>query len=164
MTPEILEWAGKAITRHGILRVGRTLELGSYNVNGSLRQFFTGTYVGVDQTPGPGVDVVAKVQDLGPEWSQRYDTVVCTEMLEHDLEFWDSLQRMYKSLYKGGYLILTTCGFDAALHDYPSDFYRFTTDAIDGLLTWAGFKVIEVKEFLVGNQAPWDTIVAVGRK
>jgi hypothetical protein len=38
----------------------RVLEMGSYNVNGSVRDMFAlaGRYVGVDLVEGPGVDLV----------------------------------------------------------------------------------------------------------
>ena len=36
----------------------RALEIGSANVNGSVRSNFTGPYLGIDLAPGPGVDLV----------------------------------------------------------------------------------------------------------
>ncbi|MDB0050250.1 hypothetical protein N9F31_02215, partial [Pseudomonadales bacterium] len=41
------------------------LEIGSYDVNGSIRSLFNAqNYVGVDLVEGPGVDVVAGGQSL----------------------------------------------------------------------------------------------------
>lgn len=59
------------------------LEIGSLNLNGSIRQFFEQCqYVGVDVGPGPGVDVVSKGEDL--TYSSRLFDVVCsTECFEH---------------------------------------------------------------------------------
>ncbi len=164
MTPEIIAWAREAIERHDIDRRGWTVEFGSLSVNGSLRQFFAGPYHGIDQVSGPGVDRVMRVAEIGKEWWDTADTVVCTEMLEHDLTFWVTLDRAYEILHADGYLLLTTCGYGAAVHDYPSDYYRFTTNALHDLLKRAGFKNVEVGELLRGNQAEWHTITAVGRK
>ena len=42
------------------LKLGKCLEIGSYDVNGTTRNVFEHTtdYVGVDLTAGPGVDLV----------------------------------------------------------------------------------------------------------
>ncbi|MEO7251905.1 MAG: hypothetical protein ABIW30_04775, partial [Arenimonas sp.] len=54
----------------------RILEIGSYNVNGSIRQFFQGsTYVGVDLTEGPDVDVVCE-GDKVADPDETYDLTV----------------------------------------------------------------------------------------
>ena len=63
--------------------VDSVLECGSYNVNGSVRDLFTAReYVGLDWRPGPGVDVVSLVHEYQP--GRMFDTVISTEMLEHD--------------------------------------------------------------------------------
>lgn len=62
----------------------RVLEVGSLNINGTVRDFFTDCdYIGVDVAPGPGVDVVAHGEDLRyPTGS--FDTVVSAECMEHN--------------------------------------------------------------------------------
>jgi hypothetical protein len=64
----------------------RVLEVGSLNINGTVRDFFTGCdYTGVDVASGPGVDVVALGQDVDyPDRS--FDTVVSAECMEHNPE------------------------------------------------------------------------------
>lgn len=156
MTPEILTWGETVISRYRLADTS-VLELGSFDVNGSLRQFFTGPYLGVDQFDGPGVDRRMTVDQIPDDWA--FDTVVCTEMLEHDLTFWVSLQKMASVLHSGGFLILSTCGIAFPRHDYPSDYYRFTTDALTDLLNRFGFDVLETKQL---QQYP--TVVAVGRR
>ena len=47
-----MEW-GKRIIAARKLANKTVLEVGSVNVNGSLRELFTGPYLGVDLRPGP---------------------------------------------------------------------------------------------------------------
>jgi hypothetical protein len=167
VTPELLHW-GKEAVRRFCNTEGYTLEIGSRNVNPSLgtyRQFFTGPYIGVDQEEGFGVDFVSKVVEIPSfAWAEDFDTLVCTEMIEHDLLYWRSINHATVCLKEGGTFVLTTCGFGAAYHPYPNDYYRFTMDAIKGNLEWWGYEVLTCGELLQGNQAPWHSIVAVGRK
>lgn len=82
------------------------IEIGSRDVNGSIRGLFNGAlYVGLDIAPGPGVDVVAD----GREWLPRrcVDTVVCAEVLEHCEEPEAIVRNASQMLVKGGRLILT---------------------------------------------------------
>jgi hypothetical protein len=60
-------------------------ELGSRNVNGSVRSLFASasSYVGIDTQPGPGVDIVADASHWRPEDKSLFDTVISTESLEH---------------------------------------------------------------------------------
>jgi hypothetical protein len=60
------------------------LEVGSLNINGTVRDFFHHTtYVGVDVAEGPGVDVVALGQDLTyPDNS--FDVAISAECFEHN--------------------------------------------------------------------------------
>ncbi len=61
----------------------RVVEIGSRNVNGSVRDLFlhVDRYIGIDRMPGPGVDMVAD----GSLWQPDLpvDCVVTTEALEH---------------------------------------------------------------------------------
>lgn len=161
MTPEILAWGLDVIDRYNLTGT-RTIELGAYNVNGSLRQFLEvegSYYLGVDQFPGPGVGHVSTVAGLPDAMHGTFTTVVCTEMLEHDLTFWVSLRKAFDLLCSGGMLLLSTCGNGFPRHDYPSDYYRFSTDALAALLAWVGFEVLETAE-LDGQ----PTVTAVARK
>ena len=54
-----------------------TLEVGSYNVNGTVRDLFNGPYVGLDMRKGPGVNVVADSYDM-PFPDGRFEVVVST--------------------------------------------------------------------------------------
>ena len=64
------------------------LEVGSYDINGSLRPIIESwapaEYVGGDIEEGPGVDLVCNVEDIiGRFGKERFDIVISTELLEH---------------------------------------------------------------------------------
>jgi len=73
------------------------LEIGSLNINGTVRDFFTtDLYLGVDVGDGPGVDLVAQGQELQfPDNS--FDVAVSAECFEHNpywLETFTNMHRM----------------------------------------------------------------------
>lgn len=79
----------------------RVLEVGSLNINGSIRQFFSDCdYIGVDIGPGPCVDVVCAGEDLSyPDNS--FDVVASCECFEHNpnwVETFNNMVRMSKTL------------------------------------------------------------------
>ena len=93
---------------------------------------------------GPGVDVVGLAREL-PFDISTFGAVVCTEMLEHDPTPWLSLPEMARVLRPRGLLLLTTRGPEFPHHEYPSDFYRYTTDAIQVLVEEvAGLTALEI--------------------
>ena len=142
MHASVLAWVERVVNRYALASC-TTLEVGSLDVNGSVRPFFSGPYMGVDMRPGPGVDEVADAADLPfPDWS--FQVVVCTEMLEHDPAFWRSLPEMARVLTPDGVLILTARGIGFPPHDHPSDFWRFTPDAFALLFDLAGLTPVEI--------------------
>lgn len=88
----------------------RVLELGSYNVNGSVRPLLAGAtaVIGLDVRPGPGVDVVADAAGyVAPE---PFDLIITTEMLEHAPDPAAILDRCWQNLRPGGWLVITAAG------------------------------------------------------
>jgi SAM-dependent methyltransferase len=84
----------------------RVLEIGSRDVNGSVRDLFPGAYyLGIDAAPGHGVDVVADGADFDP--GETFDAVVSTEVLEHTPRGAEIVANACRSLSPGGVLILT---------------------------------------------------------
>ncbi len=79
----------------------RVLEVGSLDINGSVRGQFTGCdYIGVDVAPGPGVDVVAQGQALDYD-DEAFDVVISCECFEHNpywLETFANMRRMCRGL------------------------------------------------------------------
>jgi SAM-dependent methyltransferase len=121
-----------------------TLEVGSCVVNGSVRSLFTGHYWGIDWQEGPGVDEVLSAHMMHSDWSDKFDVVVCTEMLEHDTKPWLSVAEMARVLRPFGVLLLTARGFDSTgcfpWHN-PPDNYRYSAAAIEALLENAGLLI-----------------------
>lgn len=91
------------------------LEIGSYDVNGSMRDLFSGAgrYVGVDLAPGPGVDLVAYGHEVAGE-DGSYDIAVSGECFEHDPHFRDTLSNMTRLTRPGGIV-----AFSCAAHGRP---------------------------------------------
>jgi len=75
------------------------LDVGSMDVNGDNRWLFRDAcYMGIDVSPGRNVDRVCKVQDV----AEVFDFVISTEVLEHDPEWWVTLDEMCKRVRPGG--------------------------------------------------------------
>lgn len=124
------------------------LEVGSYDVNGSVRPIFSRyAYTGVDRREGPGVDQVAEASHL-PFLAAQFDVVVSTEMLEHDTRPWRSVAEMARVLRKRGTLILTARGYDDRgcyeIHDHR-DLWRFSVDGMRELVEDAGLTVTDAR-------------------
>ncbi len=121
------------------------LEVGSYDVNGTVRDLFTGPYRGVDSRPGPGVDEAIEVGPSFPGF-RRHDVGLCLEVLEHARRPWDVVLALVFAVKHEGIIILTARGYDSRgvfpIHDYPGDYWRFTPTALAEMLEWAGCDVL----------------------
>jgi hypothetical protein len=77
------------------------LEIGSLNINGSIRQFFQQcNYVGVDIGAGRDVDIVARGEEL-TYGDESFDVVASCECFEHNPHWaktFDNMVRMAGSL------------------------------------------------------------------
>lgn len=98
------------------LRGRRVLEIGSYNVNGSVRPLFAAAdYVGIDQAAGPDVDVVSDAASY--DGGEQFHVVVSCEALEHAAEPRDIIACAWRALKPGGTFILTAAGEGRAPHN-----------------------------------------------
>lgn len=86
----------------------RVLEVGSLDINGSVRELFTVCdYTGVDLQPGPGVDLACQGQ-LADFPTGHFDTTISAECLEHN-PFWrETVANMLRMTRPGG-LVLISC-------------------------------------------------------
>ena len=141
MHVSVMDWVRHLVKSQGLNEPGlRVLEVGAYNVNGSVRELFNRTdYFGIDLRDGPGVDAVVDIcDDLEP--TPTYDVVVSTEMLEHCELPQRATNHMVAWLRPGGHLIITTRSKGFPFHD-PPDFHRFNLNEIQQLIAKAGANV-----------------------
>src|ERR1700677_529797 len=119
---------GKASITRDMVEGKAVLEVGSLNVNGSLRAFVEAmkpaSYQGIDIQPGPGVDLV--VAPDAPMGGRAFDLIICTEMLEHAPDWRAAIQNMKAALKPGAWLLLTTRSVGFPFHEYPGDHWRFS--------------------------------------
>lgn len=133
----------------------RVLDAGSMDINGNNRYLFTDCeYTGIDVGPGPNVDLVVPVH----EHSGEYDTVISTEMLEHDRHWRLSLARMVELSQQ--FLIFTCAAPGRPEHgttrttpgDAPhtNDYYRnLSEEDVRGVIDFSQFREYCLRQ--VGN-------------
>jgi ubiquinone/menaquinone biosynthesis C-methylase UbiE len=91
---------------------------------------------------GYSVDVFGDGTCL-PFRTGSFDTVLCTEVLEHLPEPERCVREMARVVKPGGRLLVTV-PFTQPLHELPSDFYRFTPGALEHLFERCGLEVEQV--------------------
>lgn len=87
----------------------KVLEVGSLNINGSVRKFFDSPskYIGCDLGEGDGVDIVCRGHEL-PYEDNSFDVVISCECFEHDQYWQQTFQKMINLARIGG-LVLFSC-------------------------------------------------------
>lgn len=86
----------------------KILEIGSYDVNGSIRPFFENSdYIGVDLIEGKGVDFVRDGHTLD-YLDESFDMVISCESFEHNPYWKETFLNMIRMTKLGG-LIVFTC-------------------------------------------------------
>ncbi len=119
-------------------RPGRLVEVGSQDVNGSLRELCPADmeYVGVDFAAGKGVDLVLSDPYKLPFENETVDAVLCSSVLEHSQMFWVTFLEMLRILKPSG-LIYILVPSNGDVHRYPVDCWRFYPDSGQALVAWA---------------------------
>jgi SAM-dependent methyltransferase len=85
----------------------KVLEIGSLDINGTVRGFFTDCdYTGLDVAPGPGVDVVCEGQKFDAP-DRSFDVVISCEVMEHNPYWADTFRNMVRLLKPGGLMVMS---------------------------------------------------------
>ena len=113
------------------LSANRVFEVGSQNINGTVRDFFPNAreYLGIDLGMAPDVDWVipGELAELSDGWA---DIVISTECFEHCDNWHLVFLNMARILASGGLFVFTSAGTGRAAHGtIDSDEYSspFTT-------------------------------------
>jgi len=148
------------------------VEIGSQNVNGSLREVCPADakYIGIDLVEGDGVDVLITDPYQLPLPDVSADMVVSSSCFEHSEFFWLVFLEAMRILKPNGvfYLNAPTNGF---FHRWPADSWRFYPDSGHALVGWAkrnGYDAMLLESF-VGQRSDgsfseggmWNDFVAV---
>ena len=146
----------------------RLIEIGSQNLNGSLREVCPPAvdYTGVDFAAGAGVDVVLDDAYSLPFADQAFDMVVSSSCFEHAQMFWLTFLEALGVLRPRGlsHLNATPSG---AFHRHPVDCWRFYPDGGKALVAWtrrSGIDAALMESFIsdaLDNPLGWTDFVAV---
>lgn len=114
-------------------------------------------YIGID------VEVSGRVQENKhadmyydginiPTQSDRFDLVLCTQVLEHVVDP-DALVKEFNRVLKPGGTLVITVPFMWGEHEIPFDFRRYSSYGIKGLLTKSGFTIVTFQRVGAGLEA-----------
>ena len=126
----------------------KVLEAGSLDINGSVRELFVcKEYMGVDWIDGKGVDVISIFHEFNSCSKGYFQTVISTEMLEHDPYWIKSIKKMLDLLAFGGFLIITYAGPTRKSHRLAwspeKNYYKSPplTEVIDLIMSNSRFRI-----------------------
>lgn len=130
------------------------VEMGSLNINGTVRILFENPtqYVGIDLGEGKDVDVVCKAEEYDAP-DESFDVAISAECFEHNSAWAETFENMYRLTKKGGLVTFTCASEGRAEHgtsrtqtsDSPftalTDYYRNLNEVdFDPLMEKLGFK------------------------
>ena len=142
------------------------VEIGSQNVNGSLREVCPAgaKYIGLDFVEADGVDVVLSDPYRIPLDPEMADAIVCSSCFEHSEMFWLVFLEALRILKPGGVFYLNVPS-NGTFHRYPVDCWRFYPDSGHAMVTWArrnGFRPLLLESYTARQyQDIWNDFVAV---
>jgi SAM-dependent methyltransferase len=102
------------------------------------------SYTGCDvaQSSEERVDIICPATAI-PLPSDHFQTVLCTQVIEHVADHKALLSEAYRLLSAGGVLILSGPLY-WPLHEEPHDYFRFTEHGFRYLLNESGFSGVEI--------------------
>lgn len=131
------------------------LDVGSADICGTNQDLFTYSCVlGVDVAEHQGVDIISRVHDL-PFRADLFDTIICTEMLEHDRYWRKSIARMIEMLKPGGLLVITCAGPMRREHGTPRKNPKDSLTAKIGDEYYGNLKKEDLEEELEPSGGGW---------
>lgn len=141
-----IKWGAKNLTEEDI-KGKKVIEVGSYDVNGSLRYVVEllkpAKYVGVDITKGPGVDIICPAENLTEKFGKEsFDVIIATCLLEH-VRDWKKSVSNFKNICKPNGTVLIIAPSQWAFHEFPYDFWRYKKEDIKNIFSDCDILVLE---------------------
>lgn len=94
----------------------KVLDIGSLDINGNNRFLFNNcNYIGLDVGEGKNVDIVC-VGHLYDAPNEYFDTIISTEVFEHDMFYEKTIQNIIRMLKPGGAFIFTCASIGRPEH------------------------------------------------
>lgn len=160
MHESVLDFVERMLARRDVAEK-RVLEVGSYDVNGSVRPYIESLspaqYLGVDASAGPRVDQVVDCMQLCAEVGDGWDIVISTEMLEHVRDWQVCVEQLAAAVAPGGLLLVTTRSPGFKYHPYPEDHWRYTPAAMAQILAVLDLDCVKLED---DSQAPGVLVLA----
>jgi SAM-dependent methyltransferase len=145
----------------------KVIEIGSQDVNGSLRPIFERDcdYTGIDFASGKGVDLVITDPYKFPLPDECADIVISSSCFEHSEMFWLTFLEAMRILKPHGLFYLSAPS-NGVYHLYPVDCWRFFPDSGKALITWAkrnGYNAALLESYIGFKEAEriWNDFTAV---
>lgn len=167
MHPTALEHGRKFFDAYLSNTKGLTIvDIGSQDVNGSLRQFCSleNKYIGIDFANAKGVDIVLSDPYSIPLLSDSVDVCISTSCFEHSEFFWLLFNEIMRIIKPTGLFYLNAPS-SGPYHQYPVDCWRFRNDAPIALKNWSrrsGYNTFLLESFVnTQNNDTWQDCVSV---
>lgn len=100
------------------------------------------TIVDVEDRSG-GVDLIADIQSMPEVDSASFDTVICTQVLEHVPQPSAAMAEISRVLIPGGHAVISVPHL-SAIHEAPHDYFRYTSYALRRMAEDAGLQVVSI--------------------
>lgn len=160
MNGEVQDFIQKCVEKYPMS--GNVLEVGSRDICGSARRWFTKdglqvepterfpSYIGIDIIPGNLVDEIMNAHELRIWFGENvFDIAISTSALEHDDQFWITIGQIWIVLKPGGWFILSVPSWKGEGPHCEHDYWRFMPEGVRLLLK--DFEIVEFDETSAAN-------------
>lgn len=132
--------AGKTLDKEGLL----VLDVAPQAHEGAKPYFPQATVETLDLDPDSGATYIADLckDNTGKIPGDRFDIIVCTEVLEHTLQPFKAVEELRRLVKPGGTVLVST-PFNFRIHGPLPDCWRFTEHGLRAL--FSDFEIVELK-------------------